>query len=97
MITIDTDDHGERFPEEFGLFSNVGEGEPAEGSTFPANDKHLLADSDGADNIFALFGVIELVHVVNRVDVRFILDKPTNFPAELSITNLAGRFEHGQS
>lgn len=81
MIAVDADNHGQRFPEEFGFLCDMRKSESAEGSALSADDKHLLADGYSANHIFALFGVIELVHVVNGIDVGLLLNKPAYFPA----------------
>lgn len=65
MITVDTNEHRKRLPKQFRLLSNVRQGEPPQGSTLPTDDQHLLTDGNSANHIFTLFGIVELVHVIN--------------------------------
>lgn len=66
-------------------------------STLSADDQHLLSHSHSADNILRLLGVVKLINVINLVDVRLVIHKPTDLSTHLAISNLRGRLEHGQS
>lgn len=97
MVTIDANNHWKWLPEEFWFLCNVRKSESSKSSTLSSNNKHLLTDSNGTNNIFTFFCVIELIHVINWVDIWFLLDKPTNLSTKFSITYLSSWFKHSKS
>ena len=58
-------------------------------STLSTHYQHLFSYSYSTDNILTLFGVIELVHIVDLVDIWLIVNKPTYLSAHLAISYLS--------
>ena len=64
------------------------QGKSPQNTALSSNNQHLLGHGNSTDDIFAFLGVIKLVHIVYLIDVRFVVNKPTNFTAHLSIADL---------
>ena len=70
------------------------QGESAEDSALATEDQHLFGDGDGAYDVLGFFGVVVLIHIVDLVDVGFVVNEKTDFSTHFAISDLRGRFEH---
>ena len=88
-IRVDTNNERQWFPEQFRLLGDMWEGESSQNTALTANYKHLLNYCHSTDDIFTFFCVVELVHIVNLVNVRFIIHEPTYFSSHFAIAHLS--------
>ena len=72
------------------------QGEPPKHPTLPPNDQQLLAHCNRADRILCLFCVVKCFRIVHVAEIRFLIDKPTNFPPNFTIAWLSWRLKHCQ-
>ena len=96
LIAIDSYQHRERLPKQFGLLSYVRQSESPQSSTLSTNDKHLLAHSYSADYVFTFLCVIELVHIINGISIWLLLYIPAYLSSNFSIAYLPSRLKHSQ-
>lgn len=95
-IAIDADDKRKWLPKQFALFSDMWKSESPEHTTLTANYEQLLGNCHSAYDIFAFFGVVELVEVVDLIDVGFVIDEPADFTAHFAVSHLRWRLKHRQ-
>ena len=62
--------------------------ESSQNTTLSSHNEQLFSNSHRTDNIFRLLSVVKLIHVVDLVDIRFIINEPTYLPAHLPVTYL---------
>jgi hypothetical protein len=88
-VRIDTNYERQWFPEQFRFLGDMWKGESSQNTALTANNQHLLNYGHSTDDIFTFFCVVELVHIVNLVNVRFIIHEPTYFSSHFAIAHLS--------